>query len=319
MFHKKNDYTDKKENKIFLIYREIQMGAVARSYMRKGLLIYEEMRKYLAVRRPLVIYDFTAVPLWISLYKRKILFSFLSEYDEVEFYRSIISQFFKDRQQWNILLIYRKLYPLPRGFLSEGWKRLWSYCKIRKGICNPWSTHRVANATFWRTFHHDGKISPAWWGRGMHPPSLYQPSRTKLWCTVHSSWEGWYIPLFLLYPYMYSVLQPPGILWTQFSGQTHSPYFYSPSICILWCNPKGFCELNLEGRYTPPISPLSLYVILCDATPGVLCELSLEGRYTPPISTLPLCALCDANPGVLLTQPIRGRDAWEYSAFNNNE
>jgi hypothetical protein len=99
MFHKKNDYTDKKENKIFLIYREIQMGAVARSYMRKGLLIYEEMRKYLAVRRPLVIYDFTAVPLWISLYKRKILFSFLSEYDEVEFYRSIISQFFKDRQQ----------------------------------------------------------------------------------------------------------------------------------------------------------------------------------------------------------------------------
>ncbi len=28
------------------------------------------------------------------------------------------------------------------------------------------STHRVATATFWRTFHHDGKISPAWWGWG---------------------------------------------------------------------------------------------------------------------------------------------------------
>ncbi len=26
----------------------------------------------------------------------------------------------------------------------------------------PQSTHRVAIATFWRTFHHDGKISPAW-------------------------------------------------------------------------------------------------------------------------------------------------------------
>jgi hypothetical protein len=28
-------YTDKKENKIFLIYKEIQNGAVAKSYMRK--------------------------------------------------------------------------------------------------------------------------------------------------------------------------------------------------------------------------------------------------------------------------------------------
>ncbi len=39
-------YTDKKENQIFLIYKEIQCGAVAKSYMRKGFLIYEEMRKY---------------------------------------------------------------------------------------------------------------------------------------------------------------------------------------------------------------------------------------------------------------------------------
>ncbi len=44
-------YTDKKEKKIFLIRKEIHMGAVAKSYMRKGFLIYEEMRKYL------VIYD----------------------------------------------------------------------------------------------------------------------------------------------------------------------------------------------------------------------------------------------------------------------
>ncbi len=39
--------TDKKENEIFLIYKEIQMGSVAKLYMRKGFLIYEEMRKYL--------------------------------------------------------------------------------------------------------------------------------------------------------------------------------------------------------------------------------------------------------------------------------
>ncbi len=37
--------TDKNENQIFLIHKEIQSGAVAKSYMRKSLLIYEEMRK----------------------------------------------------------------------------------------------------------------------------------------------------------------------------------------------------------------------------------------------------------------------------------
>ncbi len=36
--------TDKKENHIFLIFKEIHSGAVAKSYMRKGFLIYEEMR-----------------------------------------------------------------------------------------------------------------------------------------------------------------------------------------------------------------------------------------------------------------------------------
>ncbi len=38
-----------KENKIFLIFKEIQSGAVSRSYMRKGFLIYEEMRKYFSM------------------------------------------------------------------------------------------------------------------------------------------------------------------------------------------------------------------------------------------------------------------------------
>jgi hypothetical protein len=40
----------------YTVYKEILMGAVAKSYMRKGFLIYEEMRKYLVMRRPLVIY-----------------------------------------------------------------------------------------------------------------------------------------------------------------------------------------------------------------------------------------------------------------------
>jgi hypothetical protein len=42
-------YNDKEENKIFLIYKEIQMGSGAKSYMRKGILIYEEMRKFFPI------------------------------------------------------------------------------------------------------------------------------------------------------------------------------------------------------------------------------------------------------------------------------
>jgi hypothetical protein len=45
----KSEHTDKKENKIFLTYKEIQMGAVAKSYEKKGFLIYEEMGKYLFI------------------------------------------------------------------------------------------------------------------------------------------------------------------------------------------------------------------------------------------------------------------------------
>jgi hypothetical protein len=39
---------------------EIQNGAVAKLYTRKGFLIYEEMPKYFP--RPLVIYDFATAP-----------------------------------------------------------------------------------------------------------------------------------------------------------------------------------------------------------------------------------------------------------------
>jgi hypothetical protein len=42
-FKKSNTYTDKKENLIFLIYKEIQNGAVAKSYITNGLLIYGEI------------------------------------------------------------------------------------------------------------------------------------------------------------------------------------------------------------------------------------------------------------------------------------
>jgi hypothetical protein len=44
-FFRGSHCTDKKENQIFLIYKEIQNGAVAKSYMTKGssVLIYGEI------------------------------------------------------------------------------------------------------------------------------------------------------------------------------------------------------------------------------------------------------------------------------------
>ncbi len=50
-------HTDKKEKKIFLlIYKEIQMGSAAKSYMRKRFIIYEEMHKYLTICEETVSY-----------------------------------------------------------------------------------------------------------------------------------------------------------------------------------------------------------------------------------------------------------------------
>ncbi len=60
-------HTDKQENKIFHIYKEIQNGAVAKSYMKKGFLIYEEMRKYLTIYEEAVSHTwFCTAPFWIS-------------------------------------------------------------------------------------------------------------------------------------------------------------------------------------------------------------------------------------------------------------
>ncbi len=73
-------YTDKKEKKIFLIYKEILNGAVAKSYMRKGFLTYEQMRKYL------FIYDKVVIHLWLCncsilnflINEENFIFSFIS-------------------------------------------------------------------------------------------------------------------------------------------------------------------------------------------------------------------------------------------------
>jgi hypothetical protein len=70
--------------KIFLIYKEIQRDWVHCTvilYITNGLLS-SYMVKYLRIssyiRKPFLLYDFAPVPIQISLYMRKILFSFLS-------------------------------------------------------------------------------------------------------------------------------------------------------------------------------------------------------------------------------------------------
>ena len=42
-------HTDKKENQIFLICKEIQNRAVAKSYMTNGLLIYGELFEHFLI------------------------------------------------------------------------------------------------------------------------------------------------------------------------------------------------------------------------------------------------------------------------------
>jgi hypothetical protein len=78
-------YTDRKD--IFLIYKEIQMGSGATSYMTNGLLIYmvEYLRiPHICTRKPFLIYEYAPDPICISLYMRKILVSSLSVYHLVE-------------------------------------------------------------------------------------------------------------------------------------------------------------------------------------------------------------------------------------------
>jgi hypothetical protein len=57
--------TDKKENQNFSIYKEIQNGAVAKSCITSGLLIYGEIFFPISsyIGKPFLIYDFATAPL----------------------------------------------------------------------------------------------------------------------------------------------------------------------------------------------------------------------------------------------------------------
>jgi hypothetical protein len=74
-------YIDKKEYKLFLIYKEIHgSGCKVIQYM-KGFRVYEEMRKYLVIyEEAVVIYNFATAPFWISLYIYEENFVFVALY-----------------------------------------------------------------------------------------------------------------------------------------------------------------------------------------------------------------------------------------------
>ncbi len=97
--------------------------------------------------------------------------------------------------------------------------------------------HRVATAAFWRTFSDEGKISPGWWGWGVHahPLSLHLPSPVKLQCTL------------------------------QLSRQIHWPCFISTNLCTL-CSVHCLTSLFLVSR------PLYSVLRLCSLSP-IFCSL----------------------------------------------
>ncbi len=99
----------------------------------------------------------------------------------------------------------------------------------------PQNKRRVATAAFWHTLHHDGKLSPDWWGGGgewgARPPplSLQLPSRTYK-VAVYSTAE-WADTLTL-----------------------HSPYFISINIGMY----SVVCPLVRIGTPSPPQGSVSL-------------------------------------------------------------
>jgi hypothetical protein len=78
-----------------------------------------------------------------------------------------------------------------------------------KCFSSPQSTHSD-NGHFLAYCHHDGKLSPGWlgWGVREHPPPFTISTITykvKVYALAESAGT---LPLFLLFPYMYSVFQP---------------------------------------------------------------------------------------------------------------
>ncbi len=118
----------KKRKSKFSSFIRIQNGAVTKSYMTtassyigKNLLISSYIRK------PFLIYDFATAPLWISLYMRKILFSFLSVWLVESYINEMVKslQIYKCAQKKEKIFLYLLL-----GFLFGN---SWSFLPVTQG------------------------------------------------------------------------------------------------------------------------------------------------------------------------------------------
>ncbi len=87
----------------------------------------------------------------------------------------------------------------------------------------PQSTHRMAKATFWCTFHHDGKNSPACWGWGARWEGRYTPPISPL-------------PLYVLCGWHPHTHTPHTIAHTHTHTHTHThPHTHTQiNIMIIW-------------------------------------------------------------------------------------
>ncbi len=80
------------------------------------------------------------------------------------------------------------------------------YLYVRTWVRVNHRVHRVAMTTFWRTFHHIGKISPGWWGWGGSRPPPFTLSTITYKVVVYALVERADTPpLFLLDPCVYSM------------------------------------------------------------------------------------------------------------------
>ncbi len=72
-------YLWQKENQIFSYIRNFRMELLqSHIWLRASLYLVKYLRISSYIRKPFLIYDFATDPIWISLYMRKISFSFLS-------------------------------------------------------------------------------------------------------------------------------------------------------------------------------------------------------------------------------------------------
>jgi hypothetical protein len=102
--------------------------------------------------------------------------------------------------------------------------------------CNH-RVHRVATATFWSTFHHDGKISPGW------------------------RWECTPTPFRYTYPHVQSCGVPPQICWAK------TVFLKEPWNRFLGIKSASLC--SLVGRYDNPIPTQFLAPLECLKIPAL--------------------------------------------------